>query len=87
MDFLLDSKLVVDAVNNNVSSNSDLGAIITQCRRLLDVNLHNSKVEFSRRQANGVTHELAREALLEANSQTFIEIPPCIYDLLSNEMK
>jgi hypothetical protein len=83
----LDSKIVADAVNSQASSHSDFGAIVSHCRQLLNINLHNSKVEFSRRQANGVAHELARAALLDASSQTFIEIPPCIYDLFSNEMR
>jgi len=86
MDFSLDSKLVVDAVNSTVSNYSDFGSVISHCRQLLNINLHNSKVEFSRRQANGMAHALAQAALLDASPQTFIEIPHCICDLLSNEM-
>jgi ribonuclease HI len=87
MDFSLDSKLVVDPVNSSASNYSDFGYVISHCRQLLNNYLHNSKIEFSRRQANGVANALAKAALLDASSQTFIEIPPCIYDLLSNEMR
>jgi hypothetical protein len=51
------------------------------------INLNNFNVEFSRRQANGVVHELAQTTSLEANSQLSMVVPPCIYDLLTNEMR
>jgi len=47
---------------------------------------HNSMVEFSRRQANKIAHELAQEAPLNTCFNLFIDGPLCIYDLLSNEM-
>jgi len=59
MDFSLDSKLVVDAVNRTARNYSDFGSVISHCRQLLNISLHNSKIEFSRRQANGVAHALA----------------------------
>lgn len=49
VDFSLDSKLVVDVVNNNNSSNTDFGSIIKYCHRLLSTHFTNSKVKFNRR--------------------------------------
>jgi ribonuclease HI len=59
VDFALDSKTVVDCVNSNLEHSSDLGCIIHACRQLFACNFQNSHVEFNRRQANEVSHELA----------------------------
>ena len=69
------------------SSNKEFGSIISHCQQLIRTQLINSKIEFSRRQTNEVTHELTQTTLLEANSQLFIDVPPYINDLLSNEMR
>jgi ribonuclease HI len=86
VDFCLDSKVVVDEFNGAVNTITDLGSIVADCRQLFTSSFHNSKVEFSRRQANRVAHELAKAALLQAGSHTFDDVPPCIYDLFYNEM-
>ena len=46
----------------------------------------NSRVEFVRRQANGVAHSLAKEATLLASPATYYDIPYCIESLIINEM-
>lgn len=48
--------------------------------------LPNSYVEFSRRQANGVVHELAKASLSESNFRIFYYVSICINDLISNEI-
>lgn len=45
-----------------------------------------NEVEFSRKQANEVALELVQVASLKASTQLFIVVPPCINNLLSNEM-
>jgi len=45
----------------------------------------NSKVEFSRRQANEVAHILAREATFLASPHVFNYVPLCIETLIFNE--
>lgn len=85
VDFSLDSKLVVDVVNGNNSSNTDFGSIIKYCHRLLSNHFTNSK--FTRMQANGTTHELGETTPLEIGSQLFNVPPPCINLLLSNEIR
>jgi hypothetical protein len=57
-DFSLDSKFVVDVVNNNNSSNNDFGSTISHCRQL-NIHFTHYKIEFNWRQINGVTYELA----------------------------
>ncbi|XP_024630813.1 uncharacterized protein [Medicago truncatula] len=84
MDFETDSKIVADSVykGNGVS---DFMAIIQDCRHLLMTDLVNSDVSFIRRQANGVAHSLAREALSHASFHLHLNIPHCITTLINNE--
>ncbi|AET00641.2 tubulin folding cofactor A [Medicago truncatula] len=51
-------------------------------RQLFDCNFQNSYVEFNRRQANGVAHELARVAPSHASSHVYDDVPSCIRDLI-----
>jgi hypothetical protein len=46
----------------------------------------NSRVEFVRRQANGVAHSLAREAPLLSSPVIYYDIPSCIETIIINEM-
>ncbi|AES71213.1 hypothetical protein MTR_3g071490 [Medicago truncatula] len=48
--------------------------------------LTNSHVEFTRRQANEVAHELAKAATLGPSFHIFDESPTCISDLIFNKM-
>lgn len=84
--FELDSKRVVDSFGSRMRDFTNFGSIIFYCRHFLVSFLKNSKVEFSRRQANVVAHVLAKVAPSLASSHTFIEIPHCIHDLIINEM-
>ena len=85
VEFVLDSKSVVQRFNSNLSDSSELGCIIQVCRQLFDCNFHDPHVEFNRRQANGVAHELARVSPSHASSHVHDDVPSCIRDLIANE--
>jgi len=59
---MIDSKVVADSIYKG-DDVSDFMAIIPDCRHLLLNDISNSDVKFIRRQANCVSHSLAREAL------------------------
>jgi hypothetical protein len=86
-DFEIDCKRVVDSLYSKRTYNSDLGAILNDCRTMLATNFVNSDVKFIRRQANEVAHKLARVALSLASFHIFSDIPTCIYDIIINEMR
>jgi len=88
VDFETDSKLTVDAFISDMNDTSEFGCIITSCRSLFSSLFSNSRVEFVRRQANGVAHALARDATLLASHAVYYEIPNthCIESLVINEM-
>jgi hypothetical protein len=82
--FELDCKMVVDDVHNSKMNLSEYGSIIQNCRTLLD-HYNDFVVVFTRRQANGSAHALAREALSHASRSTFDVIPFCIATIIMNE--
>jgi hypothetical protein len=86
VDFVLDSKLTTDAFLSSRNDISEFGTIISSCRSFFSSTFVNSRVEFTRRQANGVAHSLAREATLLASPVTYFVIPNCIESLIINEM-
>ena len=86
VDFETDSKLTADAFFSDRNDMSDFGCIITSCRSLFSSLFSNYRVEFVRRQANGVAHALARDATLLASHAVYYEIPNCIESLIINEM-
>ncbi|KEH41593.1 hypothetical protein MTR_1g052605 [Medicago truncatula] len=47
--------------------------------------IFRTHVEFNRRQANGVAHELARVAPSHASSHVYDDVPSCIRYLIANE--
>jgi len=85
IDFALDSKIVVDHFRSSVEDDSEFGCIMHACRQLFENSFQNSHVEFNRRQANEVTHELARVAPYNANSHVYDNVPSCISSLIDNE--
>jgi hypothetical protein len=85
LDFEMGAKLVVDYFNKGSNNVSEFGAILEECKRWRNVYFENSKVEFSRRQANEVAHTLAREALFFASPQVFNDVPLCILTLINNQ--
>jgi len=85
VDFVLDSKYVVEHFHSNLVNSSELGCIIQACKQLFDYNFQSSHVKFNRRQANGVAHELARVAPSYTSSNIYDDVPSCIRDLIANE--
>jgi len=87
VDFVLDCKRVVDCVNSSLDDSSEFGCIITACKQLLEDRFQNSHVEFNRRQANRVAHELAQAALSNPSPHIIDNVPTCIWHILANEMQ
>jgi len=85
VDFVLDSKSVVERFNSNLVDSSELGCIIQVCRQFFDCNFQSSHVKFNRKQDNMVAHELARVTLSHTNSHVYNDVPSCIHDLIANE--
>ncbi|AES64554.1 hypothetical protein MTR_2g027020 [Medicago truncatula] len=82
----VDSKRVVDYFNR---SNDD----ITEYGIIMDINIYycslyltNSRVGFTRRQANEVVHELTNASTSLLSSRIFDDLPTCINNLIANEM-
>jgi len=65
---------------------SEFGHIISACRSLFNNHLTNSRVEFTRRQANEVAHALVGEATLSASPIIYFNPPHCINNIIFNEM-
>ena len=87
VDFETDSKITRDAFHSTRDDISEFGWIISSCRPLFNSSFTTSRVEFARRQANAVTHVLAREAAFLANPVVYFNIPDCIESLIINEMR
>jgi len=65
--FELDCKLVVDNMVNNKKGSTEFHAILHRCRAILS-NSPNSRMSFEKRQANLITHNLARASRFYVNS-------------------
>lgn len=76
---------VVDFFNKGSNDVSEFGSILEGCKRCRNAFFENSKVEFSRRQANEVTHTLAKETIFLAGPHVFNDAPLCILTLINNE--
>ena len=85
VDFELDAKKVLDYFNKGGNDISEFGVIMDECRKNCNDCFENSKVEFSRRQANVVAHTLARETISPASPHVFDDVPLCISTLIFNE--
>lgn len=62
VDFVLDSKKVVDSFRTCVDNNGEFGCIMQARKWLFQINFQNSHAKLSRRQINRITHELVQEA-------------------------
>jgi hypothetical protein len=81
----LDCLLVVNAITDNSSNQTEFGYIMKTCRELLQ-NYQNFEIVYVKRQANFVAHSLARASKFYARSQLFDSIPSCIATTLLNEI-
>ncbi|WJX93691.1 hypothetical protein P8452_75185 [Trifolium repens] len=86
VDFELDSKRVVDSFHSLAHDYSEFGVLIDHCKSIFSNYYSNSSVEFVRRQANEVAHNLAKAATLSASFQILVDVPNCIEHILINEM-
>jgi ribonuclease HI len=86
VEFELDSKRVVDRFHSSSRDLTEFGAIMDHCKFTFSTYYRNSSVEFVRRQANEVAHNLAKAATLSASFQVLVEVPNCIEHILINEM-
>jgi len=85
IDFVLDSKKV-NYFHWDSRDITKFGTIINNCKNYCNLHFQNSYVEFSLKQANEVAHILVRIAISLASFHTFIDVSPCIYDSIYNEM-
>jgi hypothetical protein len=82
--FEIDCKMVVDDVHNKKQNNSEYCTVVDDCRTILS-NHSYFLVAFTRRQANGSAHALARATLSHASRVTFDVILSCITTIIMNE--
>ncbi|KAK2427985.1 hypothetical protein QL285_026530 [Trifolium repens] len=82
IDFVLDSKIVMEAFHRQRPDITEFGQLMSAIRRLFTSSFRNSRVEFNRRQANEVAHVLARVASFSANPTIYIDVPHCNIILL-----
>jgi len=86
VNFEVDSKRVADYFNRSNRDITEFGNIMDCNIHYCHSNLENSHVEFIRRQANSVAHELAKASTSLTNFHIFNDVPTCIHDLIFNEM-
>jgi len=86
VDFEVDSKRVADYFNNGRGDVTEFGSIMESSIYFLNNHLTNSHVEFIRRQANEVAHNLTKAATSSTSFQVFDDIHTCITDMIFNEM-
>jgi len=58
MDFILDSKTVVNAFDGGNNNITEFVSIIQNCRQLYSIFFHNFMVDFKLRQVNGIVYAL-----------------------------
>ena len=86
VDFEVDSKRVAYYFNRSNRDITVFGNIMDSNIHYCLSNLENSHVEFIRRQANAVAHELAKASTSLTSFCIFDDIPTCIHDFIFNKM-
>lgn len=77
---------IVDSFNTHVRDDAELGSILARCRVNLSDIRNNSYVDFSKRDANMIAHNLAKATIYNDNSHLYFDIYDCIIPLNFNEM-
>jgi len=85
VDFEVDSKKVADYFNRGGRDITEFGFILDNCIQFCNSCLRNSHVEFIRRQANIIAHELAKTATFNLRFRIFDQT--YITNLIFNEIK
>lgn len=83
--FESDSQRVVQVIHSNHNGGFGFNFIITSIKALLH-DSPNFEVEFIKRRANLIAHSLARAANSWSRCNRFNLIPPCIEQVLINEL-
>jgi len=86
VDFATDSKISYDAFHSHKDDVSEFGHIILACKSLFSTHFTNSRVEFTRQQANAAAHALAGEATSLAILVIYFNVPRFINSISFNEM-
>jgi hypothetical protein len=84
--FELDSNVVVEKFHSSKIDDTELGDIMSHCKRLFSTYYNNSSFEFVRRQKNEVAHRLAKTTSCIASLQIMVEILYCVEHTLINDM-
>jgi hypothetical protein len=87
VDFELDSKVTCDTFLSLRDDISECWNVIASCKALFSAFFTNSRIEFTRRQANAAAHVLAGEAIFLASPIIYYHIPSCINNIIINEMQ
>jgi len=87
VDFELDSKVTCDTFLSRRDDIFEFGHVIASCKALFSTFFTNSRVEFTRRQANPSAHVLAVEATFLTNPIIYYHIPSCINNIIIDEMQ
>jgi hypothetical protein len=64
IDFEVDSKVTKDAFSHRREDIFEFGNIVSASRSLINSKFSNSRVEFIRRQANAVAHNLCKRGYI-----------------------
>ncbi|KAL5801319.1 hypothetical protein ACOSQ3_032951 [Xanthoceras sorbifolium] len=81
-----DAASVVKLINGDLVSNSEIGIVIHDIKRVLS-NFHGAIVDFVPRLANTVTHGLAKLALVSVSDCFLVDdIPPCVESCVLADM-
>lgn len=83
--FETDCKGVIDRIGHVQHDITELDTFVLSIQRLLLCNSHFS-VSFARREANYVSHILAKKCLLLDDCMDLYHVPPCVGEVLFNEM-
>lgn len=81
----LDCKAVTDGIKRSKEDKTEFGAILSQCKELLNHLFPNSNMSFVRRQTNLMAHCDVRTLKLYACSHVFEYVPHCILNQIINE--
>jgi len=74
VDFVVVSNVTTDAFNSRRYDATEFGQVIITCQNIFSSSFANSRVEFSRRQANVDVHLLVGEATLSVNPTIYFVV-------------
>jgi hypothetical protein len=69
-----------------ITNYREFGQVMTTTRRLFNSSFTNSRVEFNKRQVNGVAHALAPVVPYSVSPAIYIDVPPCIEQFIANDI-